>query len=216
MRIGEGFMSKSEPRLGRSAILAAAILFSVQGVAMAQDAAAITKALSAPVTRGLTTGPSVTPEHIAEEQFVQGLGKRGPDRSLTVSEVSKLDAIVATRRDIDFEMHFALNSAELRGKDREVVEQLGVALGGSALKDSTFLIMGHTDTRGSAKANQKLSERRAETVKKLLVSEYGIAPERLVTVGYGQTHLKNESDGFASENRRVQVVNIMAFKAAEN
>jgi flagellar motor protein MotB len=28
-----------------------------------------------------------------------------------------------------------------------------------------------------------------------------------VTVGYGKTKLKNESDPFAGENRRVQVVN---------
>lgn len=209
-------MSKSEPRFGRRALLAAAIAFSVQGFATAQEmsAASIVKALSPPVTRSLSTTPSVAPEHVAEEQFVNGL--RGRTRSLSVSEVSKLDAIVATRKDIDFEMHFALNSAELRGKDREIVDRLGEALDNQSLKSSTFLIMGHTDARGSAKANQKLSERRAEAVKTLLVTKYGVAPERLVTVGYGQTHLKNTEDPHASENRRVQVVNIMAFKAAEN
>lgn len=209
-------MSKSEPRFGRRALLAAAIAISVQGFATAQEmsAASIVKALSPPVTRSLSTTPSVAPEHVAEEQFVNGL--RGRTRSLSVSEVSKLDAIVATRKDIDFEMHFALNSAELRGKDREIVDKLGEALDNQSLKTSTFLIMGHTDARGSAKANQKLSERRAEAVKTLLVTKYGVAPERLVTVGYGQTHLKNTEDPRASENRRVQVVNIMAFKAAEN
>jgi outer membrane protein OmpA-like peptidoglycan-associated protein len=216
MRIGEGFMSKSEPRFCRSAMFAAAIVLSTQGFATAQEvsAAAIAKALAPPVTRSLSAAPSVSPEHVAEEQFVNGL--RGRTRSLSVSEVTKLDAIVATRRDIDFEMHFALNSAELRGKDREIVDRLGEALDNEALKTSTFLIMGHTDARGSAKLNQKLSERRAEAVKKVLVKKYGVAPERLVTVGYGQTHLKNQDDPFAGENRRVQVVNIMAFKAAEN
>lgn len=208
-------MSKSEPRLGRSAILAAGILFSVQGVVVAQDAATFVKALSQPVSRSISAAPSVMPEHIAQEQFVQGLGKR-TNRSLTVSEVTQIDEIVATRREIDFEVNFALNSADLRDSDRKVVEQLGVALGEPALKGGTFLIMGHTDARGSAKLNQKLSERRANAVKKVLVSEYGVAPERLVAVGYGQTHLKNANDGFASENRRVQVVNINAFKSAEN
>ncbi|OBS51385.1 hypothetical protein A8B73_16550 [Methylosinus sp. 3S-1] len=216
MRIGEGFMSKSEPRLGRSAILAAGILFSVQGFAVAQDAATFVKALSQPVSRSISAAPSVMPEHIAQEQFVQGLGKRSANRSLTVSEVTQIDEIVATRREIDFEVNFALNSADLRDSDRKVVEQLGVALGEPALKGGTFLIMGHTDARGSAKLNQKLSERRANAVKKVLVAEYGVAPERLVAVGYGQTHLKNPNDGFASENRRVQVVNINAFKSAEN
>jgi ABC-type uncharacterized transport system substrate-binding protein len=37
--------------------------------------------------------------------------------------------------------------------------------------------------------------------------KYGIDASNLVTVGYGKTQLKNPTGPFASENRRVQVIN---------
>jgi outer membrane protein OmpA-like peptidoglycan-associated protein len=45
---------------------------------------------------------------------------------------------------------------------------------------------------------------RAEAV---LAEKYGIDASNLVTVGYGKTQLKNRAGPFASENRRVQVIN---------
>lgn len=49
-----------------------------------------------------------------------------------------------------------------------------------------LLITGHADRIGSDQSNQKLSERRAESVKEYLVSQ-GIAASRLHTVGKGET-----------------------------
>src|SRR5262249_21450361 len=51
------------------------------------------------------------------------------------------------------------------------------------------------------------SERRAEALKRFLSKKYGIDASNLVTVGYGKTQLKNAAGPFASENRRVQVIN---------
>ena len=48
---------------------------------------------------------------------------------------------------------------------------------------------------------------RADAIKNYLVDRFKIPASTLVTVGYGKTKLKNESDPFAGENRRVQVVN---------
>ena len=57
------------------------------------------------------------------------------------------------------------------------------------------------------RAAQGLSERRADAVKQFLSEKYGIAPSNLVTVGYGQSQLKDPTNPFAHENRRVQVTN---------
>lgn len=53
--------------------------------------------------------------------------------------------------------------------------------------DCNFEIIGYCDYSGSETYNQKLSERRAEYVKKLLVERYGIDPDRLTTSGKGKS-----------------------------
>lgn len=56
------------------------------------------------------------------------------------------------------------------------------------MKDSDydFEIIGYCDNSGSKEYNQKLSEKRAEKVKKLLVDKYGIDGDRLTTSGKGK------------------------------
>ncbi len=57
-----------------------------------------------------------------------------------------------------------------------------------AYPDSKVRVVGHTDGLGSAGYNKKLSERRANAVLEVLVSEYGISPNRLVAIGKGMSH----------------------------
>ena len=86
--------------------------------------------------------------------------------------------------------------------------KLGRALTNPDLEGSVFLIGGHTDAKGDDDYNQKLSERRAAAVKRFLKEKFDISDDALVTVGYGEEQLKNASDPFAAENRRVQIVNL--------
>ena len=71
------------------------------------------------------------------------------------------------------------------------VTELGEALTSSDLKGRTFVVAGHTDAKGSETYNQGLSERRADAVKRFLLEKYGLEADRLVTVGYGASKLKN-------------------------
>jgi outer membrane protein OmpA-like peptidoglycan-associated protein len=70
------------------------------------------------------------------------------------------------------------------------------------------VVAGHTDAVGSDPFNLDLSERRADTIKRYLVQNYGLNGSDLVTVGYGKTKLKDTANPTASINRRVQVVNM--------
>ncbi len=69
-----------------------------------------------------------------------------------------------------------------------------------------FTIEGHTDSDGSEKFNQKLSEERAAAVKGFLV-ENGIAADRLTSSGYGETKpiASNKTAKGKAQNRRVEV-----------
>ncbi len=63
----------------------------------------------------------------------------------------------------------------------------------------------HTDNVGNATANQKLSERRAQTVLNYL-TDNGISADRLISKGYGMTKplVPNNSDENRAKNRRVE------------
>ena len=157
-------------------------------------------------TRGLTTSPADAARNAQETKFVNSLRNR-PTRSLTFTEREQITSIAKKRPSIDLEVNFDYNSDNIGSKAAPQVTALGDALASPDLKGSTFILAGHTDAKGSETYNQGLSERRAEEVKRFLAEKYGIEASNLVTVGYGKTQLKNPTGPFASENRRVQVIN---------
>ena len=67
-------------------------------------------------------------------------------------------------------------------------------------------IAGHTDSRGRASLNLRISQDRANSVKKAL-SSLGIAKNRLKAVGYGEKFpiAKDDKNGLSEINRRVEI-----------
>jgi len=161
-----------------------------------------------PLTRGLSVGPQADPAaNTAEDRFVQTLRGRGT-RSLSASEREEISAIAKEKPNIDLEITFDYNSADISTKSLPSVQALGKALTNPDLKGSTFIVAGHTDAAGSEAYNQDLSERRADSIKRYLTGKFSIATADLVTVGYGKGKLKDPANPLAEVNRRVQVVNM--------
>jgi outer membrane protein OmpA-like peptidoglycan-associated protein len=190
------------------AALAVSLILST-GMAAAEEPSAeqIIRALK-PVprlTRGLT--PAETSRTAEETRFVDTLRNR-PTRSLSTDEREKIASIAKNKPSIDLEITFEYNSATIAPNAMSQVTALGKALSSPDLKGGTFIVAGHTDGKGSDTYNQGLSERRADAVKRYLAENYGIEAGNLVTVGYGKSQLKDSSNPFAAENRRVQLVNM--------
>ena len=181
--------------------------FGVAVAAEERSAGEIIKALKPErLTRGLTTSPADAARNAEEAKFVNTLRNR-QTRSLSTTEREQITSIAKKRPSIDLEVNFDYNSDHIGSKASSQVTALGEALSSSELKGGTFILAGHTDAKGSDTYNQGLSERRAEAVKRFLSEKYGLDASNLVTVGYGKTQLKNPVGPFASENRRVQVIN---------
>lgn len=75
--------------------------------------------------------------------------------------------------------------------------------------NSTARVEGHASKTGpSARYNQRLSEARAVAVKSMLTNEFGIAPNRLSTVGYGYDNpiASNDTEEGRAMNRRVYAI----------
>jgi outer membrane protein OmpA-like peptidoglycan-associated protein len=111
---------------------------------------------------------------------------------------------------VNLYVNFAFNSAELTSDARITLDRLGTALRDQRLAAFSFLIAGHTDAKGGVDFNQKLSERRADAVRRYLIAQFGIAAERLSAKGYGKSQLLDPANPEDGVNRRVQIINVTA------
>ena len=193
--------------------IGAALSFGIGKAVAADDVTEdqIVRALAAPkkpLTRGLSAAPQEDPAASAAETRLLKSVRGRPSRSLSATEREEIATIAQDKPNIDLEINFDYNSANISAKSLPSVQALGKALTNPDLKGSTFLVAGHTDAAGSDAYNQDLSERRADSIKRCLTTKYSIADADLVTVGYGKTKLKDPANPLAGVNRRVQVVNM--------
>jgi outer membrane protein OmpA-like peptidoglycan-associated protein len=208
-----------------AAMLAIAAIGAVLSLGLAPAFAAgdvteeqIVRALAipkAPLTRGLSMAPpaeqpAASPGH---DKFLQTVRSRS-SRSLSSAEREEIAAMATAKPNIDLEITFDYDSANISQKSLGSVQALGQALTSPDLNGSTFVLAGHTDAAGTDAYNQDLSERRADSIKRYLVEKYHIANADLVTVGYGKRKLKDPSQPLAEVNRRVQVVNMQGKTTA--
>ena len=213
-------MSKILGRKGLGALLSmlamgAALSFGIGKAVAADDVTedqivrALAPAAKAPLTRGLSTAPQADDPaaSAAEGRLLQTIRGR-TTRSLSATEREEIATIAKDKPNIDLEITFDYNSADISAKSLPSVQALGRALTSADLKGSTFIVAGHTDAAGGEAYNQDLSERRADSIKHYLMDKFGIAASDLVTVGYGKSKLKDPNQPMAEMNRRVQVVNM--------
>ncbi|QTF94298.1 OmpA family protein [Halomonas sp. BM-2019] len=99
---------------------------------------------------------------------------------------------------------FGFDSSELTNSARSALNDVASIL--SQYTDTRVNIAGHTDSTGNADYNQRLSERRAESVGNYL-AQSGVARNRLQMRGYGQNQpvASNASEEGRAQNRRVEI-----------
>ena len=103
-------------------------------------------------------------------------------------------------------IYFAFNSALLNPSSDRSLAELSALL--SRHPDWTLTVEGHTDSIGTAAANQELSERRAEAVRTRLANKHGVDTRAWNAVGYGASRPRetNATIEGRARNRRVELV----------
>ena len=101
-------------------------------------------------------------------------------------------------------IYFNTGKSSFRAGVEEKLDLIGDIM--KEYKDSNFHIEGHTDSVGSAKLNQGLSESRAKAVLDYLVSK-GVTSSRLTSKGYGEDNpiASNRTRRGRQQNRRVDI-----------
>ena len=107
---------------------------------------------------------------------------------------------------------FDFDKADIRRDAGNALKQVGDIIREKA--KGTVRIEGHTDSKGSDAYNQKLSERRANSVRDWLVKNEGLKNVRFATAGFGAkkpTVSNTKPDGLddpagRQKNRRVEII----------
>jgi OmpA-OmpF porin, OOP family len=181
----------------------------------AQAQSYLNKPTSSDFVRTLGAPPPAAaeaPADMAPATNEEGLRMKGSTRGLRVnmapasSSRPAASASQARGPSLNFPVQFEFGSAELTPQARAVLDELGIALSSSELKPYRFRLIGHTDAVGSDEFNLELSKRRAQAVEQYLQDRYGIAPERVRSVGVGKSQPYNAQNPFDSINRRVEIL----------
>lgn len=113
--------------------------------------------------------------------------------------------VTTTAIEITDKIFFDLNKSRIKSVSFPILDAVA-----DVLKDNAGLrvrVEGHTDDRGEAKWNAKLSDQRAEAVKKYLIKK-GVDASRLESQGFGFSRplVPGSDEAARSQNRRVEFV----------
>lgn len=99
---------------------------------------------------------------------------------------------------------FAFDDATLNSSFKPTLDKLASTM--NEYNQNTITIAGHTDSKGSASYNQKLSRDRAYSVANYLTAR-GVASNRIKVVAYGESDpvASNNTEAGRQQNRRVEL-----------
>jgi outer membrane protein OmpA-like peptidoglycan-associated protein len=128
---------------------------------------------------------------------------KGCPIEVTERETELLDTGMIRLQNVNFET----NKSDILPDSYPTLDAVGTLL--TRWPQLKLEIGGHTDSRGSAAANQKLSEARAEAVRTYLTGKFAqLAPGQFTVKGYGEAKpvVRNTSELNWAKNRRVEFV----------
>ena len=188
------------PMLCVGVLLASGALIQAQAQAPSAEAMIEQLKAVAPRTRGLSGVRNLTVDTAtAKEVAATNAG--------VVPAVGSAAAPAAERPSLSLQIQFDFNSATIKSESQQALSNLAVALQSKELMEAKFAVEGHTDAKGRADYNQRLSQHRADAVREFLIGK-GVDGVRLSAAGKGATEPSNKDDPLAAENRRVKIVNL--------
>ena len=132
------------------------------------------------------------------DQKAEELARRLPD-----AQVERIgEGILIT---FDSGILFGFDSSDLRPQAQQNLAALATSLE-DIEEDAVLMVVGHTDSTGSAEYNETLSQRRAQAAASYL-RQQGMNPVNLETLGLGESEpvASNDTESGQAENRRVEV-----------
>ena len=106
------------------------------------------------------------------------------------------------------DIHFDTDTPVIRPDSYQVVGRIADALVNAQLLPYTFLIVGHNDSNGKREANAILSQRRADSIRDVLVNTFKISSKRLQSLGLGEEQFVDQAHPTSPANLQIQILTI--------
>ncbi|WP_312517470.1 OmpA family protein [Stutzerimonas nitrititolerans] len=105
---------------------------------------------------------------------------------------------------VELDVKFDFDRAEVKSGSYDDIRNLADFM--KEYGQTSTVVEGHTDSVGTDAYNQRLSERRANAVRDVLVNQHGLDSSRIEAVGYGESRpvADNATEEGRAINRRVE------------
>lgn len=139
----------------------------------------------------------------------EGCGKAAPEAKAKPAEPTK-PVVASEKVTLQADSYFDFDKSTLKAEGKAKLDDLVGKL--AQVNVETIVATGYTDSIGTVKYNQALSERRANAVKAYLVSK-GVAADRVMVEGKGKADpvASNKTAAGRAQNRRV-IVEVVGAK----
>jgi OOP family OmpA-OmpF porin len=122
-------------------------------------------------------------------------------RPLVATELLKLPQILV-------DIRFDPDSSVVRPDSYQTLGLIADALVRAPMLPYGFLIVGRTESTGKRDYNLILSQRRADSIRDVLVNTFKISSKRLQTLGLGEEQLQDGNQPGSTVNQQVQIITV--------
>ncbi len=117
-------------------------------------------------------------------------------------------AVEGVPQSLDMRIHFDSGAAILSAKGKKQVQELGRMLTSEDYRGKKYKLIGHTDLKGSYEYNDRLSQKRAEAVRRFLTANFAIPSSAISAAGKGKREplYTMDTEEANTLNRRVEII----------
>ena len=116
---------------------------------------------------------------------------------------------------IRFDVVFDPDSSLIRPASYQTIGSIADALTDPKMRPYRYLIVDHVESAGRRDHNLILSQRRADSIRDVLVNTFKVSPKRLLALGLGEEQLQDVNRPAAPVNARIQLVAFGKFETAD-
>lgn len=116
---------------------------------------------------------------------------------------------------VRFDIVFDPDSSIVRPASYQTIGSIADALYDPKLQPYRFLIVDHVESAGRRDHNLILSQRRAESIRDVLVTTFKVSPKRLQALGLGEEQLQDVNRPASPANARAQIIAVGKMEIAD-